>query len=270
MTTHRLLRTFALGVLTLALAQCGGGSSTPTSPSDSPSPSPSPSPSGSPVSGGASLSVSPQTVQGQGQPQATVTLASAASGGGALVTLTSDNPTAARVPASVTVPAGSRSTTFIVDTATVVASTTVRITASYGGTSMTATLTVTPPPLTASFVVRSRSRGAGACVVVSDGQELDCVLDGSASQGFISAYLWTYTMGSMTLRHTANAPNAISSPQVSGCDLYQQGTGGDDPNGDRYLKMEVTLQVRDGSGVLTNVVRQQVKVYPNKQCGFSY
>jgi hypothetical protein len=77
-------------------------------------------------------------------------------------------------------------------------------------------------------------------------------------------------MGSMTLRHTANAPNAISRPQISGCDLYQQGTGGDGPNGERYLNMTVTLQVRDGSGALSDVKSQPVKVYPNRQCGFSY
>jgi hypothetical protein len=103
-----------------------------------------------------------------------------------------------------------------------------------------------------------------------DSQELDCVLDGSSSSGTISAYLWTYTMGSTTLRHTAAAPNAVSSPQGTGCSLYQQGTGGDDPNGDRYLKMEVTLQLRDSSGTLSDIVRQPVKVYPNRQCGFSY
>jgi hypothetical protein len=34
--------------------------------------------------------------------------------------------------------------------------------------------------------------------------------------------------------------------------------------------MEATLQVRDGSGIVTDIVRQQVKVYPNQQCGFSY
>ena len=186
------------------------------------------------------------------------------------MTLTSDNPTVVKVPASVTVAGGARTAVFIIDTATVIASTTVRITASYGGASMTTTLTVTPPPLVASFVVRSRTRGAGACVADENSQELDCVLDGSASQGFISAYLWTHTMGSTTQHQTAAAPNAATSPQGTGCALYQQGTGGDGPNGDRYLRMEVTLQVRDAGGVVSDIVRQQVKVYPNHQCGFSY
>ena len=272
MRTHGLLTFLALGLLTLAVAQCGGGSSSPTSPSPSPSPqpSPSPSPSPSPGPGGSSLSLSPQTIQGQGQPQATVTLASAAPASGALVTLTSDNPTVVKVPASVTVAAGSRSAVFMVDTATVAASTTVRITATYGGTAMSAMLTVTPPALVPSFVVRSRTRGAGVCVADEGSQELDCVFDGSASQGFVNGYLWSYTMGSTTQRQTSNAPNSVVSPQGTGCTLYQQGTGGDGPNGDRYLKMEATMQIRDASGALSDVVRQQVKVYPNHQCGFSY
>jgi hypothetical protein len=268
MRTQRLLTVLALGLLTLAVTQCGSSSPAPTSPSPTPSPAPSPSP--APGGSGNSLSVSPQTIQGQGQPQATVTLASAAPSGGALVLLASDSPTVVKVPATVTVPSGSRSTTFLVDTSTVTSPATVRITASYGGTSMSTTVTVTPPGLVASFVVRSPTRGTGACLVDTETQEVDCVLDGSGSQGFVSAYLWTYTMGSTTLRHTAAAPNAASRPQGTGCSLYQQGSGGDDPNGDRYLKMEVTLQVRDGSSALSDVVRQQVKVYPNKQCGFSY
>ena len=131
---------------------------------------------------------------------------------------------------------------------------------------MTTTVTVTPPPLVASFVVRSRTRGPGSCVADEQSQELDCVFDASASLGFISSYVWTYTVGATTLRQTAGAPNAVISPQGTGCALYQQGTGGDGP----FLRMEATLQVRDAFGVVTDVVRQQVRLYPNRQCGFSY
>jgi hypothetical protein len=272
MRTHRLLWLAAIGLLTLALAQCGGGSSTPTSPSPSPSPSPTPSPSPAP-GGGGSLSISPQTIQSQGQPQGTVTLASNAPAGGALVLLSSNDATTARVPATVTVPGGARSTTFVIDTSTVVTNTTVVITATYGGSSMSASLIVSPAgtgPLGASFVVRSRTRGTGACVVDTESKELECVLDASASQGGVSAYLWTYTMGSMTLRHTAPASNPASSPQSTGCPFYQQGTGGDGPNGDRFLNMTVTLQLRDANGTLSGISQQAVRVYPNMQCGFSY
>ena len=77
-------------------------------------------------------------------------------------------------------------------------------------------------------------------------------------------------MGSMTLRHTAPAGNAVSSPQGDDCSFYQQGTGGDGPNGERFLNMTVTLQVQDSNGTRSAAVQQAVKVYPNKQCGFSY
>ena len=272
MRTHRLLWLAAIGVLTLALAQCGGGSSTPTSPSPSPSPSPTPSPSPSP-GGGGSLSISPQTIQSQGQPQATVTLASTAPAGGALVVLSSSDTTTARVPASVTVPGGARSTTFMIDTSTVITNVSVVITATYAGASMSATLTVTPAGsggLGPTFVVRSRTRGTGACGVESESKELDCVFDATGSQGGISAYLWAYTMGSMTLRYTAPASNPASSPQSTGCQFYQQGTGGDGPNGERFLNMTVTLQLRDVNGTLSGIAQQAVRVYPNMQCGFNY
>ncbi|HKC57153.1 MAG TPA: hypothetical protein VKC35_13555, partial [Vicinamibacterales bacterium] len=277
MHAHRLFAVLALGLVTLAVSQCGSVAPADTSPSPTPrgasppapapSPTPAPAPGPAPGAAGSSLSVSPATIQGQAQPQATVTLAAAAPDGGALVVLRSDNPTVAKVPAAVTVSPGSRNATFLVETSTVVVPTNVTITASYGGTSMTATLTVKPPALVASFAVRSRTRGLGACGVDSSTLDLDCVFDASASQGFIGTYLWTHTMGPTTQRQTAAAPNAVVSPQGASCALYQQGTGGDDSNGDRYLRMEVTLQVRDGAGVVSDVVRQPVRVYPNRQCG---
>src|SRR5215211_6976600 len=63
-----------------------------------------------------SLTVSPTDVVGPDQATGTVTLSSAAPSGGFTVDLTSDNTAAATVPTSVTVPAGSTSTTFTVST----------------------------------------------------------------------------------------------------------------------------------------------------------
>ena len=266
MRTQRLLTVLVLG-LTLAVAQCGGGSSTPTTPSPAPTPSPSPAP--APSGSGGSLSISPQTIQGQGQPQGTVTLANTAPSGGAVVQLSSSNTTVAKVPSSVTVAGGSRTAAFSIDTSTVQGPTAVVITASYNGASMSATLTITQGTVNAGFVVRSTSRGTGACVVEPDAVDFDCVLDGSQSSGPVSAWIWTYTMGTNTLGHTSNAAN--SHPQIATkCAFLSTATGGDGPNGERYLNMTVTLQVRDFSGNPSNTVQQAVKVYPNRQCGFSY
>ena len=272
MKKYRPLSSIAVGVLTLALAQCGGGSSPTTpSPAPSPSPSPSPSPAPSPAPGGSggTLSINPQSIQGQGQPQGTITLANAAPSGGAVVQLASSNTSVAKVPASVSVAGGARSATFAIDTSTVQTPVAVIITASYNGGSMSATLTVTAGTVNAGFVVRSASLGAGACVVEPDAVDFDCVLDGSQSSGPVSAWIWTYTMGTNTLGHTSTAAN--SHPQIaSKCAFLSTATGGDGPNGERYLNMSVTLQVRDFAGNVSNTVQQAVKVFPNRQCGFSY
>jgi len=269
MKIYRPLSVLAIGVLTLALVQCGGGSSSGTTPSPTPSPAPSPAPSPSPAPTGGSLSISPQSIQGQGQPQGTVTLGSAAPSSGMVVQLASSNTGVAKVPASVTVAGGSRTATFTIDTSTVQSPTAVVITASANGVSMSATLTVTAGTVNAGFVVRSTSRGAGACVIDPDAVDFDCVLDGSQSSGPVAAWIWTYTMGTNTLGHTSSTAN--SHPQIATkCAFLSTATGGDAPNGERYLNMSVTLQVRDFSGNVSNTVQQAVKVYPNKECGFSY
>ena len=76
----------------------------------------------------------------------TVTLTAAAPTGGALFTLSSNNTSALPVPADVTVPAGSTTTTFVATASSSVATTTqVIVTASYSGLSpQSATLTVSP------------------------------------------------------------------------------------------------------------------------------
>ena len=95
-----------------------------------------------------SLSLNPTSVTGGTQSSTgTVTLSGAAPSGGAVVSLSSSNTGAARVPASVTVAAGATSTSFAVSTSLVTGSTAVTISASYGGATRTATLTVNPVPL---------------------------------------------------------------------------------------------------------------------------
>jgi len=91
-----------------------------------------------------SLTLIPTSVTGGNSSQGTVTLNGAAPSGGAVVTLSSSNTAVATVPASVTVPAGTASATFTVTTSTVTAATSAIISASYGGATATATLTVQP------------------------------------------------------------------------------------------------------------------------------
>jgi len=92
-----------------------------------------------------SLAVNPTSVNGGSPSTGTVALSGPAPSGGAVISLSSDNTAAATVPAGVTVAYGATSATFTVSTSAVTASTPLTITASYGGGTKTASLTVTPP-----------------------------------------------------------------------------------------------------------------------------
>lgn len=91
------------------------------------------------------VSVSPTSVKGgSSNPTGTVHLLNPAPTGGAQVSMASDNPSVASVPGTVTVAAAGTAKSFIVTTSAVPANTIVHISASYGGTTVTTTLTVTP------------------------------------------------------------------------------------------------------------------------------
>jgi hypothetical protein len=89
-----------------------------------------------------SLTLSPPSVTGGNSSTGTVTLSGPAPAGGAQVMLSSSNTGVARVPSSVTVAAGTNSATFTVNTSTVLFSTSVTISASYGTVSKSANLQV--------------------------------------------------------------------------------------------------------------------------------
>ena len=89
-----------------------------------------------------SLTLNPTNVVGGLQSSTgTVTLSGPAPAGGAQVILSGGNG-AASVPSSVTVPAGSSSATFTVNTSPVLLSTSATVSASYNSTTQTASLVV--------------------------------------------------------------------------------------------------------------------------------
>jgi len=96
----------------------------------------------------AGVGLSPASVVGGHPSTGTVTLGTAAPAGGALITLSSNNTTAAQVPASVTVAAGATAATFTATTSPVGVNASVTVTAAFNGVNQTATLTVTAPVLT--------------------------------------------------------------------------------------------------------------------------
>ena len=110
------------------------------------------------------LELTPTRVVGGTSAQATVTLTGAAPAGGAAVALASSNRSVAAVPTSVTVPEGQTDAVFSVSTTEVAATTSVRITASYGGYPVTSTLTVAAP---AGVTPRVASLSLNPMVVVA-------------------------------------------------------------------------------------------------------
>lgn len=109
-----------------------------------------------------SLTVSPgAVVGGQQNARAKLTLAEVAPAGGATVTLQSNHPGVAAVPASVIVPAGYVTVSFTVTSKGVSASTSVAVTATLGHSSKTATLTVLPPALAVTGLSLTPNPAAG-------------------------------------------------------------------------------------------------------------
>jgi hypothetical protein len=121
----------AIVMSTLVAASCGGHTA-PTPVSAQPS---------APALSGISLNTA--NVIGGSTFQPTITLTSAPSAGGAVVALSTDNQIVS-IPATVTVASGTTSATFSGSTTPVAVATAVHITASFGGSAKTETLTVTP------------------------------------------------------------------------------------------------------------------------------
>jgi hypothetical protein len=131
----------------------------------------------------AALQCAPVSVNGGSSSTCTVTLSGAAPTGGAAVSISGNNA-AVTVPASVTIAAGATSASFAAATTAVTTSQTVVITASYGGTSPTASLTVTPSaifslqctpasvtggsPTTCTVTLSAAAPVGGAAVSISD------------------------------------------------------------------------------------------------------
>jgi hypothetical protein len=133
-----------------------------------------------------SVTASPSTVQGGSPTSAFVTLSGAAVAD-TTVSLSSDNPAIVSVPASVTVASGTTARGFTVTTTSVTAATTATISATYNGTTRTATVTVNPaappppPPQTAVLTVSPSGRSGQTIVSNPTGISVSSGSSGSAS-----------------------------------------------------------------------------------------
>jgi len=111
------------------------------------------------------ISITPSTVAGGASAIGTLSLSGIAGQGGVTVSLTSST-SSAKVPTSVTIPAGATSGTFSIATSMVSSSVTATITASLGGQTGTATLTIQPVSLV-SMSLSTNSVVGGSQTTVS-------------------------------------------------------------------------------------------------------
>jgi hypothetical protein len=105
-----------------------------------------------------SVTISPNPIEGGTSTTGTVTLTSNAPTGGMVITLSSGIPTIATVPASVTVPAGTRSAPFTVTTVQALTQTDVPVSATDpSGATATGTVTVLVSPVPATLTLSPSS-----------------------------------------------------------------------------------------------------------------
>jgi len=150
-----------------------------------------------------SLSASPASVTGGTGATGTVTLSAAAPVGGVSVTLSSGTPAAASVPSSVTVAAGATTATFTASTSAVAANASVTLSASYGGVTRTAPLTVLAPVLVSLAVSPSGVTGGQSAAGTA-------TLSGPAPAGGLSVSLASSSASASVPASVAVASGASS------------------------------------------------------------
>ena len=143
------LKLFAIAILAVSTAQCGGSGSSTAPTSTTPS-----------VSG---VALNATSIAAGASTQGTVTLTAAASSGGATVSLSSSNPTVATVQTPVAIQAGASSGTF---TVTALASGATAITATLDGASVRSpTLKVTANVAISAISLSAQSMIGGGSIV---------------------------------------------------------------------------------------------------------
>jgi uncharacterized repeat protein (TIGR03803 family) len=176
-----------------------------------------------------SIGLNPYQVQGGTPSTGTVTLNEVAPSGGTRVALSSDTPSAASVPSSVTVAAGSTSANFNITTQTVSSNTFVTITATLGTTSQQATLEVTDLPAitvgdltifptnvaggspTTGFVALSRQAPPGGMAVTLSSNSGLASVPGTVT--VLAGYIrtpFTITTGSVSTSSTATITASLN------------------------------------------------------------
>ena len=211
----------------------------------------------------ASITLNVPTVVGGDTINGTVTLTAAVPQSGAVVSLSGTDPVI--VASTVTVLAGATSAPFALLTRVVSSTIVATVTASLGGVSKTATLSVTRPTVaTASFGVTGPTE-TETCTLANSGTTLNCTFNGSTSTapGTIVAWDWSYTVGS-TLTQTTSGP-MLTMPAVSCAWLPPPPL----PAGASALTLVVKLIVHDDLGNASEAaVHSGARLIPRGACGY--
>jgi hypothetical protein len=136
----------------------------------------------------AKVIVNPTDVIGGDSATGTVTLTAAAPAGGIQVPLTSDDPAAATVPASVTVAAGSASASFPITTNVVGNPQSSLIIGTAGGVTTYGIITVYTPFLFANGSLSIVRGGNGNGEITSQPAGIDCILTSAGDSGTCGAW----------------------------------------------------------------------------------
>jgi hypothetical protein len=212
------------------------------------------------------VSLNASTVVGGVSLTGTVVLTAPAPVGGAAVVLSANDPLS--VPAIVTVPAGATTAVFTVTTRLVGGTLPGTVTASYGGASSTASVSVTKPTVaTANFGITGPTE-SDTCTM-SNGPTINCTFNGSTSTapGTIIAYDWSLKAGTMppvtqTTTGATLTQLAVSCSWLPAPPLPAGGT--------QWLPLTVTLTVRDDLGNVSAVASNNggARVFPQGVCGY--
>ena len=152
------------------------------------------------------VKVNPTDVLGGTPVTGTVTLNAAAPAGGFVVALSSDNPAAATVPASVTVPAGAKSASFPVTTFAVPNPQSALIIGTGGGVTTYAIVTAWTASTFNRGSVSILPGGNGSGRVTSQPAGIDCTITAGNGAGACTA---SFAVGTV-VRLTARAANGSS------------------------------------------------------------
>lgn len=210
----------------------------------------------------AGVSLSPTSVVEGGSVAGTITLTAAAPTGGVIVSMSGSD--AVILPTTVTVPAGATSGAFSLVARPGSGASSATITASYAGTSMSATLTITRPTVaTANFGVTGPSE-TETCEMANGGTTLACTFDArtSTAPGTIVAYDWTYAVAGKFSRTTTGP--VLTNPTVD-CSLMPPPPL---PAGAQWLGLTVTLTIHDDRGNVASASDSGARLLPKGTCGY--